>query len=93
MTRKPNEARAAASPSRKGRGRPGSRTKRKAAKGRSRDEADWLVVACAHALGLPVDPAWRGAVKFNLQLILRHALLVAQFDLPDEAEPAPVFHA
>ena len=36
----------------------------------------------------------RGAgVKFNLELILRIAALVDEFPLPDEAEPAPVFHA
>ena len=54
---------------------------------------DTLVDAGAKALGLPLDPAWQGGVKFNLQLILRHATLVDEFSLPDDAEPAPVFHA
>jgi hypothetical protein len=58
-----------------------------------RDAVDALVEAGAKALGLPLDPAWHASVKFNLQLILRHAALVDEFPLPDDAEPAPVFHA
>jgi len=57
------------------------------------DAIEALVAASAQALGLPLDPGWRAAVKFNFQLILRHAALVDEFPLPDEAEPAPVFHA
>jgi len=57
------------------------------------DTIDLLVKASAQALGLALDPAWQGSVKFNLQLILRHAALVDEFPLPDDAEPAPVFHA
>jgi hypothetical protein len=52
-----------------------------------------LVAASAHALGLSLDPAWHDSIAFNLRLILRHAALVEEFALPDEAEPAPVFHA
>jgi hypothetical protein len=52
-----------------------------------------LVEAGAEVLGLPLDPAWHAGVKFNLQLILRHAALVDEFSLPDDAEPAPVYHA
>jgi hypothetical protein len=59
----------------------------------SRDAIDLLVEAGAKALGLPLDPAWHAGVKFNLQLILRHAALVDEFPLPDDAEPAPVYHA
>jgi hypothetical protein len=54
---------------------------------------DALVTASAQALKLPLDPAWRGGVKFNLQLILRLATLVDEFPLPDDAEPGPVFYA
>ncbi len=57
------------------------------------DAMDSLVAASAQALGLKLDPAWKPGVKFNLQLILRHAALVDEFPLPDDAEPAPVFHA
>jgi 1-carboxybiuret hydrolase subunit AtzG-like len=58
-----------------------------------REAIDALVEAGARALGLPLDAAWHASVKFNLQLILRHAALVEEFSLPDDAEPAPVFHA
>jgi hypothetical protein len=57
------------------------------------DAIDSLVTAGAQALGLPLDPAWRDGVIGNLRLILRHAALVDEFPLPDDAEPAAVFHA
>jgi hypothetical protein len=57
------------------------------------DATGALVAASGQALGLPLDPAWLEAVAFNLRLILRHAALVDEFPLPDEAEPAPVFRA
>jgi hypothetical protein len=57
------------------------------------DAIDSLVVASAQALGVDIGPAWYGGVKFNLQLILRIGALVDEFPLPDDAEPAPVFHA
>jgi hypothetical protein len=57
------------------------------------DPIDGLVAASAQALGLNIEPAWHGGVKFNLQLILRIGALVDQFPLPDDAELAPVFHA
>jgi len=57
------------------------------------DFFDALVTTGAQALGLTLDPAWHAGVAFNLQLILRHAALIEGFPLPDDAEPAPVFHA
>ena len=42
---------------------------------------------------LPIEPAWKPAIKANLQVTLRLAAIVAEFELPDEAEPAPVFEA
>ena len=57
------------------------------------DAIDGLVAASAQALGLTIDPAWYGGVRSNLQLILRLAALFDEFALPDDAEPAPVFHA
>jgi hypothetical protein len=57
------------------------------------DTLDALITASAHELKLPLEPAWRPAVKFNLNLILRIAALVDEFPLPDGAEPGPVFHA
>jgi len=57
------------------------------------DPIDALVEASARALGLTLDPAWQANVAFNLRLILSHAARLDEFMLPDEAEPAPVFHA
>jgi hypothetical protein len=57
------------------------------------DVVDSLVAAGAKALGLPLDPAWRAGVKFNLALILRLAALVDEFPLAEDTEPGPVFHA
>jgi hypothetical protein len=59
----------------------------------STNDLDALIAASAHALDLPVDPAWHPAIRFNLDVTLRFAALVAAFPLPDEAEPAPVFRA
>jgi hypothetical protein len=52
-----------------------------------------FVEAAARALDLPLDPAWKGAVKTNLQVTLALAASFADFPLPDDAEPAPVFVA
>ena len=57
------------------------------------DPLDDLIDAAARALDLPIEPAWKAAVKTNLQVTLRHGALVAEFKLPDDAEPAPVFVA
>jgi len=57
------------------------------------DQLEALVDAAAGALALPVEPAWKPAIKANLQVTLRLAAAVAEFELPDEAEPAPVFEA
>jgi len=67
--------------------------RRAPAAAKAKDAIDGLVTASAQALGLTIEPAWHGGVKFNLQLILRFAALVDEFPLPDDTEPAPVFHA
>ncbi len=59
----------------------------------SPDSLDTMIDSCAQALGLPLDPAWRAAVRFNLDVSLKQAKLIAEFELPDDAEPAPVFKA
>ncbi len=58
-----------------------------------RDAIDSLVIANAQVLDLTLDPSWEAGAKFNLQLILRHGALVDEFPLPDDAEPAAIFHA
>jgi hypothetical protein len=52
-----------------------------------------LIDASAAALGLPIDPAWKPEIRANLAVTLRLARMVEEFELPDEAEPAPVFEA
>ncbi len=69
------------------------RPARPAAKTKPENFIDVFVTASAQALGLALDPAWHKSIAFNLRLILRHAALVDEFTLPDDAEPAPVFHA
>jgi Protein of unknown function (DUF4089) len=57
------------------------------------DSIGTLVEACAQALAIRLDPAWRAGIAFNIALILRHGKLVDEFALPDAIEPAPVFYA
>ena len=55
------------------------------------DPFDSFIESAAEVLELPLEPAWRPAVRTNLQVILAQAALFADFALPDEAEPAPIF--
>jgi hypothetical protein len=57
------------------------------------DPLDDYIDAVGKALGLPIDEAWKPAVKANLEVSLKLARLVDEFALPDEAEPASVFAA
>jgi hypothetical protein len=57
------------------------------------DPLDDYVDAVSKALGLPVQDAWRPAVKANLEVSLRLARLVDEFALPDETESASVYSA
>ena len=54
---------------------------------------DAFVDTSAAALGIAIEPEWKGGIKANLQVTLRVGAMVAEFELPDEAEPAPVFEA
>jgi hypothetical protein len=54
---------------------------------------DDYINAVAKALALPVEEAWRPAVRANLEVSLRLARLVDEFPLPDETEPASVYTA
>jgi 1-carboxybiuret hydrolase subunit AtzG-like len=49
--------------------------------------------AGATLLALPLDAAWEDSIRGHLRVTLRHAALVDAFELPDDAEPAPVFKA
>ena len=54
---------------------------------------DDYIDAVVKALALPIEDAWRPAVRANLDVSLKLARLVDEFALPDETEPAPVFTA
>ena len=58
-----------------------------------RQQLDGLIEANGKVLGLPIEPEWKPAILANLQVTLRMAAMVAEFELPDDAEPAPVFEA
>ena len=57
------------------------------------EQLDQYIDAVASALALPVEEAWRPAIRANLELSLRLARLVDEFVLSDEAESASVFIA
>jgi len=99
MTKKPGKSRAKGRPKGGAHARTKARVsakragKRRPIKTLPRDPLDAFIAAAAAALDLPVEPQWRPAIKANLGVILRQAALVADFALPDDAEPAPVFEA
>ncbi len=47
------------------------------------DKLDDYIDAAASALSLPIEPAWKPAVRMNLEVSLRMARLVDEFPLPD----------
>ena len=55
------------------------------------DELTALMDASATVLGIDIDTGWRPSVLANLEATLRLARLVADFALPDTAEPANIF--
>jgi hypothetical protein len=57
------------------------------------DPLDEFIGAAARVLEISLDPEWKPAVKSNLEVTLKHAAVVAEFDLPDDVEPAPIFKA
>ena len=57
------------------------------------DPIDDYIDAVAKALAIPVEDAWRPAVRANLDVSLRLARMVDEFPLPDDIEPASVFAA
>jgi len=57
------------------------------------DPLDDYIKAAAAALDLPLEAEWHSAIAANFAVTLKLANLVAEFPLPDEAEPAPIFKA
>jgi hypothetical protein len=58
-----------------------------------RDSLDEFIAAAASVLNLKIEEAWLPEVRGHLEVTLQHGALVADFALPDEADPAPVFEA
>jgi hypothetical protein len=50
----------------------------------------WIRSSAA-MLRLPLDREWLPAIQANVEVTFRLARLVDEFQLPDEAEPAPVY--
>jgi hypothetical protein len=59
----------------------------------SEADLDAFIDASSVVLGLTIAPGWRAAVRANLAITFRLGAVVEEFELPDEAEPAPVFTA
>jgi hypothetical protein len=59
----------------------------------SADMIDEYIASVGAALGLPIEEAWKPAVRANLEVSLRMAKLVDEFPLSDEIESASVFTA
>jgi len=57
------------------------------------DPLDDYIDSAVKLLALPIEAAWKPAVRANLEVSLRLARMVDQFALPDETEPASVFTA
>ena len=57
------------------------------------DPLDDYIDAVGKALKLPIEEAWKPAVKANLEVSLKLAGLVDEFALPDATEPASIFRA
>jgi hypothetical protein len=57
------------------------------------DHLDAYIEAAAQALGIPIQPEWVPEIRVNLDVTFRLAALVGEKELPDDAEPAPVFKA
>ena len=57
------------------------------------DHLDVYIESAAALLQLPLEPEWKGAVRANLEVTFKLAAIVGEKELPDDAEPAPVYQA
>ena len=60
---------------------------------RPQNDLDAYIDAAAQALGIPIQPEWKAEIRANLDVTFKLAALVGEKELPDDAEPAPVFRA
>ena len=58
-----------------------------------KNDLDTYIDAAAQALGIPIQPEWKGEIRANLDVTFKLAALVGEKELPDDAEAAPVFKA
>jgi hypothetical protein len=59
----------------------------------SSDHLTDLIDASARAFELTIESTWKPTVRANLRVIFAQAALFMAFELPDDAEPAPIFKA
>jgi hypothetical protein len=52
-----------------------------------------LIEACSTVNGIAIEPGWQEQVQAHLKVAFAMAALVEREDLPDQAEPLPVFTA
>lgn len=57
------------------------------------DDLDAWLDANAALLGITISPEWRNTVRLHLRITRDMAQHVLDFELPDDADMAPVFHA
>ncbi len=57
------------------------------------DPLDDYIDAVGKSLALSIEPAWKPAVRANLDVTLKMAQMVQEFPLPDEIEPASIYEA
>ena len=57
------------------------------------DPFDNMIEAAAEVFALDVEAARRPGVHANLRVMFGQAELFMAFELPDDAEPAPIFKA
>ena len=58
-----------------------------------KESLDEYIDAASRMLRLPVKDAWKPAVRDSLEVSMRLARMVDEFEFSDEAEPASVFTA
>ena len=68
-------------------------TAKSAPKAAAADPLDDFIAAGDARPRPQVEQSWMPAVRANLRVTLDLGAMVAEFPLPDDAEPAPVFRA
>jgi hypothetical protein len=59
----------------------------------SDDDIDVMIEAGCRVLGIPVRDEWREMIRLHLVISLDHTRHVGEFELPEDANPAPIFTA